>query len=454
MTTAVVILAAGEGIRMKSDLPKVLHPLGGQPLLLHALETARALTDLPPVLIVGHGAEAVEQAAGDGVETVEQAEQLGTGHAVLQARGTLRGRAELVLVSYADMPLLTAETLNELVSRQRKNSGPITLLSLVRENAQGFGRVVRDGDGAVTAIVEEAVATREQLEIQELNAGVYCFEATWLWEHIDRIPLSLPKEEYYLTDLVEMAFAEGRNVATVVTKDQDEAMGINNRMHLAQAERVLRRRINERWMRAGVTMIDPATTYIETCVTIGRDTTIYPNTHLRGATRIGKRCAIGPNAVIEESEIGNGCVVNASVIEQAVMEDGSDIGPFSHLRRGARLCEGAHVGNFGELKQSTLGPGAKMGHFSYLGDADVGAGANIGAGTITCNYDGERKHRTVIEEGAFIGSDTMLVAPVRVGKGAKIGAGAVVTRDIPPGAVAYGVPARVHGNDEEQEDEG
>jgi len=238
-----------------------------------------------------------------------------------------------------------------------------------------------------------------------------------------------------------------------VSEDAEELLGINNRVHLAEAERVLRRRINEHWMLFGVTMIDPATTYIGADVTLGRDTTLFPNTYLRGGTSVGEGCVIGPNSVIDDSEIGDRCRVTASMVEKAVMEDDSDIGPFGHLRRGARLCEGAHVGNFGELKQSTLGPGAKMGHFSYLGDAEVGAGANIGAGTITCNYDGEQKHTTVIEEGAFIGSDTMLVAPVRVGKGAKTGAGAVVTRDVPPGAVAYGVPARVQGKDEERHDD-
>ena len=436
---------------MKSDLPKVLHSVGGRPLISHALKTARALTDQPPVLIVGHGAEAVRETVGGAATYVTQAEQLGTGHAVLQAREALQ-EADMVLVSYADMPLLTVETLQRLVDRQRQNRGPITMLTLMRDNPRGFGRVVRAEDGAITAIVEEAVATPAELAIRELNAGVYCFDGPWLWEHVDQIPLSLPKEEYYLTDLVGMAVDQGRNVEGVVADEADEALGINTRVDLAAAERVLRRRINERWMRAGVTMVDPATTYIDSEVVIGRDTILQPDTHLRGETRVGERCTIGPNTVIEDSTVGDGCVAVASVLEQAVMEDGSDIGPFAHLRKGARLCEGAHVGNFGELKQSTLGPGAKMGHFSYLGDAEVGAGANVGAGTITCNYDGERKHRTVIEEGAFIGSDTMLVAPVRVGKGAKTGAGSVITRDVPPGALAYGVPARVHDEGEGDEE--
>jgi bifunctional UDP-N-acetylglucosamine pyrophosphorylase/glucosamine-1-phosphate N-acetyltransferase len=302
----------------------------------------------------------------------------------------------------------------------------------------------------VLKIVEEAVATPEELTIQELNAGIYCFDSQWLWSHIDQIPLSLPKEEYYLPDLVGIAVDEGLRVEAVTTTDRTEVLGINTRVHLAEAERALRLRINERWMLTGVTIVDPDTTYIGSDVSVGQDTTVYPNTHLRGKTTIGAHCAIGPNTIIEDCQIGDRCKVLASVLEQAVMEDDSDIGPFGHLRKGARLCQGAHMGNFGEMKNSTLGPGAKMGHFSYLGDAQVGAEANIGAGTITCNYDGKQKHRTEIGEGAFIGSDTMLVAPVKVGKGAKIGAGSVVTHDVPDGAVAYGVPARVKKRVEEE----
>lgn len=440
-----VILAAGLGTRMRSKLPKVLHPLGGRPLLAWSIQACRESVGKPPHVVVAPGADEVRRSVDSDVRWVVQAEPLGTGHALRQAEAMLRGQADLVLVMSADMPLVRPETLRRLVAAQQTSSGPVTLLSVRGEASRGFGRVVRGPDGRVREVVEEAVASPEQLAIQEYNASVYCFTGAWLWKHLPQLPLS-PKGEYFLTDLVGMAAAEGHEVSCLQVEDPDEVIGVNTRAHLAEAEAALRRRINLQWMLAGVTVVDPATTYIGPEVQIGSDTVILPNTHLQGRTTIGSGCRIGPNSVVRDSTIGDSCVVEASVVEQAILETGVDVGPFSHLRPGARLMEGVHVGNFAEIKNSTLGPGTKMGHFSYAGDATFGAGVNIGAGTITCNFGRDGKKRpTEVGAGVFLGSDTMLVAPVRVGEGAVTGAGAVVTKDVPDRSVAVGVPARVIG---------
>lgn len=441
MKIASVILAAGQGTRMRSSLPKVLHPLLGRPLIDYAIDTHVEVTGGRPVIVIGHGADEIRQAAGDRADFVIQEPQLGTGHAVRQAEAQLRGRSNLVLVTYADMPLLTQETLRRLIEAHQDHSGPITMLTVVASDPRGFGRVVRDEHGRVKAIVEEAQATPEQLEIRELNVSAYCFSSAWLWEALSRIQLS-PKGEYYLTDLVEIAVGDGLPVQALQAEDISETIGINTRVHLAEAEALLRQRINRQWMLAGVTLVDPATTYIEPGVEIGQDTVIWPNTYLRGETVVGQDCVIGPNTIIEDARVGNSCKVFASVLEKAIVEDRVEIGPFGHLRKGAHLAEGVHMGNFGEVKNSYLGPGTKMGHFSYLGDATIGPNVNIGAGTITCNYDGKQKHPTKIGEGAFIGSDTMLVAPVEIGEGARTGAGSVVTKDVPDWTLSVGVPAR------------
>ncbi|HEX9114717.1 MAG TPA: bifunctional UDP-N-acetylglucosamine diphosphorylase/glucosamine-1-phosphate N-acetyltransferase GlmU, partial [Anaerolineae bacterium] len=372
-----------------------------------------------------------------------QAEQLGTGHAVRQAAPLLAGQGGTILVTYADMPLLTEDTLRLMLAGHEQSRATLTMLTVANVDPRGFGRVLRDRPGGrVTAIVEEAACTPEQRAIRELNAGIYCFAADWLWANLPDLPLSA-KGEYYLTDLVAMAAAQGQIVNALECADATEVLGINTRVHLAEAEAILRRRINRQWMEAGVTLPDPATTYIDDGVTIGQDTVILPGTYLQGRTTIGAGCRIGPNAWIVDSQIGDDCTVFMSVLEGAVMARAANIGPFGHLRKGSHMGEGAHMGNFGEMKNSTLGPGAKMGHFSYLGDATIGPNVNIGAGTITCNFDGVHKHPTVIEEDVFIGSDSMLVAPLHIGRGAKTGAGSVVTHDVPAGAVVYGVPARV-----------
>ena len=436
-----IILAAGQGTRMNSSLPKVLHPILGRPMVWYALQTAQEVTDVKPVVVIGHGADGVRQALGETVRFVIQEQRLGTGHAVQQAESVLRGKTDLVLVTSADMPLITAETLKRLVDAQSSHTGPITMLTVVLDDPHGFGRVIRSDGGQVEAIVEETQASPEQLAVRELNAGVYCFASDWLWDALKRVELS-PKSEYYLTDLVGIAAAQGRSVQAIRLEDPAEMIGVNTRIHLAEAAVIMQQRINRKWMLAGVSIVNPNATYIEPGITIGRDTVIWPNTYLQGETQVGESCILGPNTIIRDTRLGNRCQVFTSVLESAIVEDGVDIGPFSHLRKGAHLAQGVHIGNFSEMKNSYLGPGTKMGHFSYLGDTSTGPNVNIGAGTITCNYDGEHKHPTKIGADVFIGSDTMLVAPLNIGDGSRTGAGSVVTKDVPAKTLVVGMPAR------------
>lgn len=417
MDLNVIVLAAGKVSRSKSTLiasglPNVMHRLAGRPLIGYVLDAARGLEPIDIVVVMGQNAEIVLQAAGTKVVHVTQAEQVDAAHAVRQAGLALEGRARTLLVAPGDMPLIRPETLRKMVDRHTTEGAVATTLTL----------------GEPTA--------------EEAFSGVVCFREEWLWPNLARLARRA-NGEATLADLVALARDQGESVTGLLIDDPLEAASVDDRVGLARAEAEMRRRINERWMLAGVTLVHPEVTYIEPGVEIGADTIIWPNTLLQGGTRIGQRCTIGPGSIIRDSTIGDGCRVELSVVEQAIMEEGSEVGPFGHLRKGAHLGPGAHMGNFGEVKNSYLGPGVKMGHMSYLGDATVGAGANIGAGTITCNYDGQRKHRTLIGEGAFIGSDTMLVAPVEIGDGAKTGAGSVVTRDVPPRSVAYGVPARI-----------
>lgn len=441
MTIDVVILAAGKGTRMVSDLPKPLHPLLGKPLINYVVNTAAPLANKPPVIVIGHGGEKIKDALGDHLRYAVQDELLGTGHAVQQAENLLSGKSDLVLILNGDMPLVRTQTLEDLIQIQQSNSGPLTVLTLLEDNPRGFGRIARDPSGLILKIVEEVDATPEQLEIKELNAAMYCFKADWLWSSLSKITPS-SSGEYYLTDLVELAASEGQQVASVQVEDPDELIGINTRVHLAETGQILRSRINQEWMLAGVSLLDPSSTYIDPDVIIGQDTVILPNTYLQKDTIIGKNCIIGPGTRIFSSQVGNGCEIEFSVVEESQIEDGVDIGPFSHLRKGAHLGSGVHVGNFGEIKDSYLGEGSKMGHFSYIGNTRIGKDVNIGAGTITCNYDGESKHQTVIHDGVFIGSDSMLVAPIEIGENASTGAGSVVTKDVPPDTVVVGAPAR------------
>ncbi len=437
-----IILAAGLGTRMKSSVPKLLQPLAGRPMIWWSAIACQQATGSEPYLILPPEGTAIAEAAGGSSRWIEQTEPLGTGHAVLQAAERLNGQSDLVLVVNADMPLLSSDTLRSLVEAQSTSAGVVTLLTSISEQSRGFGRIIRNEAGSVTGILEEAQATSDQLALTELNVGAYCFDSKWLWNELANVPIS-PKGEYYLTDVVGLALKESVEIGVIEVGDSDETIGVNTMEHLAQAEAAARRKINLQWMASGVRMIDPNTTYIDVQVRIGPGTVLLPNTHLGGETVIGDDCRIGPNSILRNAQLAEGCLVEASVVDRAVLEAGVDVGPFARLRPGARLGPGVHVGNFGEIKDSTLAAGVKVGHFSYLGDATIGENVNIGAGTITCNYDGKRKNATTIKEGAFIGSDTMLVAPITIGVGARTGAGAVVTKDVPDHTLAAGVPARV-----------
>jgi bifunctional UDP-N-acetylglucosamine pyrophosphorylase/glucosamine-1-phosphate N-acetyltransferase len=441
MKTLAVILAAGIGKRMKSKLPKVLHRIAGRPMVDYAIRTATQVTGTKPYVVVGHERELVEKVIGDRAHFVLQAEQLGTGHAVMVAREALR-EADTVLVLYGDTPFVKPETLQRLIAMHQQTGAHVSPLTVISNNSMGFGRITRDAHGNITGIVEEAVATPEQLAITELNCGIYCFDAAWLWDNLPRLPLR-PTGEYYLTDMVELCVQHGGQLSSFTIDDIAEAIGINDRVLLAWAEKAVRQKIREQWMRAGVTLSDPDTIYIDADVELARDVTIHANTHLQGRCVIGEDAIIGPNSLVRDARIGARCVVTISVVEESEMEDDANIGPFSHLRPKSRIGRHTHIGNFGEVKNATLGEHVSMGHVSYIGDADVGNHVNISAGVITNNYDGREKHRTIIEDYAFVGCDTQLVAPVTIGMGATTGSGSVVTRDVPPRTVAYGVPARV-----------
>ena len=444
MKIASVVLAAGMGTRMKSRLPKMMHPLLGKPIVAHALSAVMGASDLPPVVVLGHGSDLVRnyisEEFDDNVQFALQAEQLGTGHAVMSAEGLLAGKSELVLVTFADMPLIRKETISALVKFHQDNDSVLTMTSVVGDVPRGFGRVLRDADRKLIGIVEEADANPEQLKVNEYNVSVWCFQADWLWKNLKKIKTS-PKGEYYLTDLVGMALEQGEKADALILDDQNEGLGINARVDLADCERALRKKVIRNWMLEGVSFLDPDSCTVELDVKIGQDTVILPNTHLCGKTLIGENCKIGPETTLLDTKVGDDCTILNSVAEYAEIGNHVEMGPFCHLRKGAVLKDGVHLGNFAEVKDSVLDEGTKMGHFSYIGNANIGKNVNIGAGTITCNYDGKHKHLTEIGDDTFIGSDTMLVAPLKIGKNAKTGAGSVVTKDVPDNTLVYGVPA-------------
>ncbi len=444
-----VVLAAGDGKRMKSRLTKVLHRVCGKELVRYPVDLMKESGVTRVVVVVSPGnRQAVQELLGNQVEYVTQTELKGTGDALSKARVLLQGQAENVLVLTGDAPLVRLESVKPLMAAHADSSRDMTFLTCRTASAKDFGRVARNEKGQVVRIVEAADQTGFTDEITEVNGSVYCFRDGWLWENLDDIPTAANGEKY-ITSLVEIGSSRDGAVEANLTEDPAELMGVNDRLQLSQVEEILRQRIREQWMLSGVTMPHPASVYIDAGASIGQDTVILPNTSIVGSSVIGEDCEIGPNSVIRDSTIGRGCRATASVLEEATMEDGANIGPFSHLRPGAYLESGVHLGNFVEVKESRFASGAVMGHFGYVGDASIGAGTNLGAGMVTCNYDGKDKHRTDIGENAFIGCDTMLVAPVTVGSGAITGAGAVVTKDVPAGRLAVGVPAKIRSRNPE-----
>ncbi|MDU4960860.1 MAG: bifunctional UDP-N-acetylglucosamine diphosphorylase/glucosamine-1-phosphate N-acetyltransferase GlmU [Sporomusaceae bacterium] len=430
-----LILAAGKGTRMKSQLPKVLHAVGGRPMLLRVLDAAEAAGALSSVVVVGFGAEEVQASVAGRGKTVVQAEQLGTGHAVMQAEPLLATMEETVMVLCGDTPLLRAATLQKLLLAHRAGKAQATVLTAIMPDPSGYGRIIRDTAGRVVKIVEQKDASAGEAAVREINTGIYCFEKTALFEALSAITADNAQSEYYLTDVIAILAGRGQTVAAMAADEFAETMGINSRSQLAEAEAVVRQRKLAALMDAGVTIIDPASVFVEDTVTVGPDTVLQPFTWLQGTTSIGSHCEIGPNTRLQDTVVGDHTVIHFSYTHQCVIGSGVTVGPYVHIRPDSNLADGVKVGNFVEVKNSQVGAGSKLPHLSYIGDADLGAGINIGCGTITVNYDGKKKHRTVVEDNAFIGCNSNLVAPVTVGSGAYVGAGSTITKNVPPGAL-------------------
>jgi bifunctional UDP-N-acetylglucosamine pyrophosphorylase / glucosamine-1-phosphate N-acetyltransferase len=458
MPLDVLILAAGLGTRMKSAKAKVLHELDGRALISHVCRTAERLEPRQILVVVGHQADEVERVVREQfterrASFVIQAQQRGTGDAVSAARAELQHSHSTLLVLSGDVPMVKAETLEKFVTEHRASKAACSILSVRLENPFGYGRVVRDADNNFVEIIEQKDATDEQRQIREINAGIYCFETDQLFPALARVEPANEQGEYYLTDVPGILLSEGNRVNVYLHEDSREVAGVNTRAELAEFENLLRRSTIRRLLLDGVTFIDPSHTYISTEAEIGRDTVIYPNVSIEGHSVIGESCELRAGVRLTNSRLGNNVVVkDHSIIVNSDVESNCSVGPFAHLRMASRMIEGAVVGNFVELKKSELGRSSKANHLTYLGDATIGERTNIGAGTITCNYDGKNKHPTIIEDRVKIGSDTMLVAPVRVGSGSVTAAGSVVTKDVPPETLVAGVPAVVKKRLSERKD--
>ncbi|WP_372713257.1 bifunctional UDP-N-acetylglucosamine diphosphorylase/glucosamine-1-phosphate N-acetyltransferase GlmU [Ilyobacter sp.] len=433
MKLKTLILAAGKGTRMKSDLPKVLHKVNGIPMIKKIIEILEKLNSKENILILGHEKEMILDALGD-VQYVVQDKQLGTGHAIMMAEEKLKDYDGDIMVVCGDTPVLTSETLEKMYKKHTESGAVTTILTSIVEDPYGYGRIVKENN-TVKAIVEEKEAKEDEKKIKEINAGVYCFDSKKLFEALSKIEKHVEKDEYYLTDVIGINVNDGEKVETYILENNEEVLGVNSKVQLAEADAILRNRKNTDLMNNGVILIDPKNTYIEDSVEIGIDTVIYPGALLQGKTVIGKNCEITGDTRILDSKIGNNVIIQSSVIKESILEQGVTIGPFAHIRPKSHLKEKVHIGNFVEVKKSVLETGVKAGHLTYLGDAEIGADTNIGAGTITCNYDGKNKHKTKIGRNVFIGSDTMLVAPLEIGDEALTGAGSVITKDVPSNAL-------------------
>ena len=436
--TVAVILAAGKGTRMKSALPKVLHAVGGKSMLRHVMTAAEQAGAKRMLVVVGFGGDKVQAEIGAAAEFVLQAEQLGTGHAMMQVQPVLAGFSGTILLLCGDTPLLTGQALLDLVAAHQQSGAAATVLTAKPADATGYGRILRDESGQVLGIVEQKDATAEQKQIGEINTGIYCFEAAPLFAALAGLTCNNAQKEYYLTDVLAILAQAGQQVGAVEVANFQETLGINSRLQLAEAEKILRQRKLVELMDSGVTVMDPASTFVDASVSVGEDTVLYPFTWLEGETTIGRDCRIGPNSRISDSQLGDAVTLHFSYAHECKIAGGVSVGPYVHLRPDTELSAGVKVGNFVEIKNSRVGVGSKLPHLSYIGDADIGSGVNIGCGTITVNYDGKKKHRTVVGDTAFVGCNSNLVAPVSVGSGAYIAAGSTITKDVPDGALGVG----------------
>ena len=445
--TTGIILAAGKGTRMNSSKAKVLHALAGKTMVKHVLDAVSLAGVTRQIVVIGHQGEDVKRALGQEYIYALQEEQLGTGHAVMQTREFWDNKFGTLLVLCGDTPLITSETVEKLIKEHRDNNAVCSVLTAQVPSPKGYGRIIRDNRGHVIAIIEEKDATEEQQKIEEINTGCYCFNQEYLKDALAQLNPANAQGEYYLTDVISYYQQQDLPVMGVTLKDYRELQGINNRLQLAEAEQLLRHRINNDLMLKGVTMVSPQNTFIDTNVKIGPDTVILPNTYLKGDITIGSNCEIGPETSISDSDVGDDVVINNSVVKESTIGNNCLIGPFSYLRPGTKLADNVKIGDFVEIKKSDIGPGSKIPHLTYVGDTQIGKKVNVGAGTITCNYDGKDKWRTILRDGCFIGSNTNLVAPVIVGENAIIGAGSTITKDVPAEslAVARGKQKNISG---------